>query len=153
MTDTEKNIILYLADFLSMQEQSTPVTDSCKYFFIKGAPFNIEYIVNGSIDMDFDNPYIKSALFTYRMLNNRFTEDDARDFVHNLCEIQASGMVDGYRMLQYIHQYDDKLKKKALKVYNNYINNTKYTHIVKDDDDEEVEKECTKYIAHADRLC
>lgn len=153
MTDLQKNLILYLADFFSMQEQNIPVTDTCKYFFINRAPLNIQYIATGNIDIDFDNPYVKNSILTLKMLNNNLTEKDAISFVTNLCEIQASGIVDGYRMLQFIYQYDEKMKKKALRTYRKHTKNQTFTHKVKDDDGEEIEVECSKYIAHADRMC
>lgn len=41
MNQFELSAILFYADFLSMQETSTAVTDTCKYFYIYDIPVNI----------------------------------------------------------------------------------------------------------------
>lgn len=152
INDGEKNLILYYADYISLQHENIPVTDSCKYFFIKGSPYNIEYIVTHDIEVDFDNKYVREAYNNLRMLSNCFTKNAAAKFLSDLCEIQACGVVDAERMIQYIYQYDRDLKHKAFKKYNKYIKSKKYTHIVSDEDGNKIEKECTKYIAHAEKL-
>lgn len=40
------NAILYYADYLSLKDTSTTLTDNCKYYFIYGAPINSAYIVD-----------------------------------------------------------------------------------------------------------
>lgn len=42
----ELNIILYYADYLSLVETSTTVTDNCKYYVVYGTPMNAAYIVD-----------------------------------------------------------------------------------------------------------
>lgn len=41
----ELNIVLYYADYLSLVDTSTTVTDNCKYYFIYNIPVNSAYIV------------------------------------------------------------------------------------------------------------
>lgn len=148
MTDVELNTILYLADYLSLQQKSIPVSETCKYFFIKGAPINIQYLQYKKIDVPLQNEYVKQALELCIMISHQFDEDGERDFIDHICEIQASGMVDAERMLQYIYQYDSKGKNKALDIYYNYINNKKYIIEEEDEDGNITERECTKYIKH-----
>lgn len=61
MTMIELNAILYYADFLSMKETSTPVTDTCKYFFIHGNPMNSCYIAGTEPIYDPENQYFKQS--------------------------------------------------------------------------------------------
>jgi len=46
MNEVELSAILYYADFLSLKNTSTTVTDSCKYFFVHGVPMNVRFIIN-----------------------------------------------------------------------------------------------------------
>ena len=99
MNDIELNLILYYADFLSMKERSIPVTDTCKYFFVHKTPINSAYIVNKSIVYDKNNPYVLQATKEYEILKDRFDEEAADSFIEDICNLSASGMVDGHRML------------------------------------------------------
>lgn len=56
-------------------------------------------------------------------------------------------MVDARRMLKQIHQYSDKTERKqAFKKYNSWKDSKTYTHIIKDDEGNDIEQECTKYV-------
>lgn len=57
MNNIERNAILYYADFLSLKAVSHPVTDTCKYFFIHGAPINAAFILDLEPLYDEENPY------------------------------------------------------------------------------------------------
>lgn len=61
MTHVELNAILYYADFLSLKHENHPVTDNCKYFFIRGCPINSAFIVDLEPEYDIENKYILRA--------------------------------------------------------------------------------------------
>ena len=71
MTHAELNAILYYADFLSLKQESKPVTDNCKYFFIQGTPINSAYIVDMEPEYDKDNPYLIQAYQEYQQLEEK----------------------------------------------------------------------------------
>lgn len=68
MNKFELSAILYYADFLSMKEQSIPVTDTCKYFYVHKVPMNISFIAGVDPMYDKDNPYIVQSTQTYELL-------------------------------------------------------------------------------------
>lgn len=70
MNKFELSAILYYADFLSMQQKSVPVTDTCKYFYIHKIPMNISYIAGVDPMYDKHNPYVVQATETYGILKN-----------------------------------------------------------------------------------
>lgn len=51
----ELNSILYYADFISLRETSTTVTDNCKYYFIYNSPINSAYLVDSQPFYDPEN--------------------------------------------------------------------------------------------------
>ena len=57
MTNAESNAILYYADFLSLKYESHPVTDNCKYFYIRGVPINSAYILGMTPEYDEERKY------------------------------------------------------------------------------------------------
>lgn len=74
-------------------------------------------------------------------------------FVNDIGMLQAGGMCDGERLLKYIHQYSDrKERKNAIKTYNDYLDNITYKTTSIDEDGNPQEIECTKYVAHVERL-
>lgn len=46
MNDIELNALLYYADYLSLRDTSIPVTDTCNYFFVYGAPVNSTFLLD-----------------------------------------------------------------------------------------------------------
>lgn len=153
MNQIELNAILYYADFLSMKDISQPVTDNCKYFFIHGAPINSAYIVNLEPLYDENNKYFKQASDEYILIRNKFGEEGVESFIDDVCCIKACGSVDAERMLQCIHQFSNKKDRKhAFNTYYNWRNNQKYTHIITDNNGKPVEKQCTRYVYHTERM-
>lgn len=151
--DITLNAILFYADYLSLREQSIPVTDNCKYFFIHKQPINSAYIAGVEPFYDEDNPYFQQAKFELSKIEDMFDEDGVMSFVNDIGMLQAGGMCDGERLLKYIHQYSDRRERKnAAKTYNEYIDSLVYTTNSIDEDGNPIEIECTKYVSHVERM-
>ena len=150
MNDIELNIILYYADFLSMQDESIPVTDNCVYFFIHEAPINATYLTNGKIFYDEQNVYFQQSLKEYLTIRDKFGEEGVLSFINNICSLKAVGKVTGEHMLKYIHQYSQKRDRKlAYKVYDWFKSHIKYKMPIINEENGETEyAECSKYVAH-----
>lgn len=147
------NAILYYADFLSMKNTGLPVTDTCKYFFIHGTPINACYIADVEPIYDPDNQYFKQSMEEYELLEHKFGDQATLSFVDNICNLNACGAVDGERMLRFIHQYDGKKEfENALAKYNKWKKDLIFQHIIKDEDGKEQWTECTKAIAHSEKV-
>lgn len=146
LSDEELNSVAYFADYLSLQQKNKSVTGTCKYFFIKKYPINIQYLLYKQINLDPTNKYVKQALEYYNLIYLNYNEIGVRDFIQSICEIQASGMVDGERMLQYIYQYSPEKCAEKIRKYKENEEKTKYFHTVKDDLGNDIEQECTKYV-------
>lgn len=65
LTNIELNAILYYADYLSLQHESIPVTDTPKYYFIYRCPTNIAYIVDSEPVFDPTNRWFEQARKEY----------------------------------------------------------------------------------------
>lgn len=153
MNKIELNAILFYADFLSLSKESKPITDTCKYFFIHNTPIHVKYVAGTSPIYDENSPYFKQAQLEYELIKDKFDEDGVESYINNIAAIGASGCVDGIRMLKCIHQYSDRQeRKKAFNTYYDWKNNQKYTHIIKDEDGNPIEVECTKYVYDAERM-
>lgn len=151
LTYIELNAILYYADYLSLQEKSIPITDSCKYFFVYGAPINIAYIANTQPIFDENNEYFIKSKDEYSTLREKFGEDGVMSFIDNVCSLRARGKVTGEDMLQVLHRYSQRSERaKALNTYKQYVKNIKYTHLIKGNDERNSRTECTKYVAHTE---
>ena len=146
MNQFEMSAVLYYADFLSLQYQSKPCTQQCKYFFVHGVPINIAYIVEQDPVYDIDNQWFQKSLKEYSMLKHKFGEDGAMSFIKNLCNLGVAGSVNATQMMKYIHRYDDKQERdKAFRAFKFNRSKMKYTHLTRNDDGEIIEEECTKY--------
>ncbi len=153
MNNIELNYILYYADFLSLKCTDTPVTDNCKYFFIHGAPKNAAYIVGCEPVYDKNNPYFIQSVQEYELLKESDGEAGAQSFIDDISMLRACGAVDAYKMLQCIHQYSPKRERKqAFKHYENWLNNQTYTHTILDERGDEYQRECTRYVYHAEKF-
>lgn len=149
MNEIELNAILYYADFLSMKAISQPVSDNCKYFFVHGAPINASYIAKVHLNFDPSNEYYQRALKDYLRIRDRFDDEAAMSFIEDIASLRASGMIDGIRMLKCIHQFSDRFERnKAFQTYRKWKKSQKFTHIIKDDDGDPQEEECSKYVYH-----
>lgn len=93
MNEVELSAILYYADFLSLQNTCTTVTDSCKYFFIHGCPINMRFIINQKPNYDAENEWFKKSLAEYKMLSDKFGDEGAMSFIENLCNLGVAGSV------------------------------------------------------------
>lgn len=153
LNDIELNVILFYADFLSLQEISIPVTDNCKYFFVHGTPINSAYILDLEPIYDETNKYFQQAKAEYSILKDKFGEDGAESFIDDICVISQRGSVNAEQMLQCIHHFSSKKERnKALNEYQNWKNNQIYTHTVINEDGKETEKRCSKYVYHTERM-
>lgn len=146
LTDEQLNCIAYFADYLSLQDINRSETGACKYFFINQYPINIHYLLYKRINLNPYSKYVRQALDYYNLIYLTYNEKSVRDFIQSICEIQASGMVDGVRMLQYIHQYSPDKCIEKIEEYQKYEENIEYTHTVKDDNLKEIEEPCTRYV-------
>jgi len=151
-TDIELNSILYYADYLSLRARSIPVTNSPKYFFIFKTPINLAYLVDSMPTFSRDNKYFKQSAKEYNQIRDKFGEGGVNSFIEDICNIQACGVVDWKRILQYVHQYSTKQEKSE--AYNkcaNYLKSIKYKHREVNDDGDLEEKECSRYVFNTER--
>ena len=149
----ELNAILFYADFLSLKAISQPVTDNCKYFYIHGVPINSAFILDLEPEYDVTNEYFKQALVEYSAIKNKYGDDGIESFIDDVCCIRACGSVDAERMLKCIHQYSSKHERKqAVNAYNTWKDNQTYTHVTINENGDPEEKECSKYVYHAERM-
>ena len=152
MNQLEMSAILYYADFLSLQYQDRPCTESCKYFFVHGVPMNIAYLINQEPVYDVDNQWFQKSLKEYSMLKHKFGDDGAISFLKNICNLGVAGSVNATQMMKYIHRYDEKLERdKAFMRFKQNRSKKIYTHITRNDDGEITQEQCSKYVAHAER--
>lgn len=148
MNIIQQSVVLYYADFLSLQQESIPVTDNCKYYYIHNVPINSAYIVDREPFYEEDNEYYKKSLEEYNKLKDKFDEEGVNSFVQNICNLSAMGCIDAELMLRHIHQYSSKeTRKKALTTLKNWKNNQTYSHLTINDDGTPKRVECTRYIA------
>ena len=150
MNNFELSSILYYADFLSMQETSTTVTDTCKYFYIHGVPINAAFILDLQPQYNVNNKYFKKAYDEYQLIKSKFGDKGVWSFLDNICNLGVAGSVNGIQMLKCIHRYSDKRERDAaFRKYRQFKNNYKYTHIIQGENGPE-ERECSKYVAHVE---
>lgn len=149
MTNIELNAILYYADFLSLQRESHPVTDNCKYFFIHGFPMNSAYILDLEPEYDPDNKYIAQAMAEYQTIQDKFDSEAVMSFIDDICSIKACGSVDAEQMLKCIHQFSTKYERKqAFTAYRKWKKEQIYSHITLNENGDPQETPCTRYVKH-----
>lgn len=148
----EQNAILYYADFLSLQKESIPVTDNCKYYYIHGTPINSAYIVDRKPFYNKENVYYKQSVEEYAKIRDKFGEDGVISFVDNLCNLSALGCINANQILKCIHQYSDKVtRNNAFNKLNKWKNNQVYTHLTKDEDGNLHRVKCSRYVARVEQ--
>lgn len=153
MNHIELNAILFYSDFLSLKATSQPVTDNCKYFYVHGFPINSAFILDLQPEYDEQNRYFRQAMVEYELIKEKYGDDGIESFIDDICSIRACGCVDAERMLKCIHQYSTKKERKeAFSIYYNWKNSQMYTHITINEDGDPQEKECSKYVYHAERM-
>ena len=153
MNHIELNAILFYSDFLSLKATSAPVTDNCKYFYIHGVPINSAFILDLQPEYDEQNFYFKQAQVEYEVIKNKYGDDGVESFIDDICSVRACGCVDAERMLKHIHQYSNKKERKAaFSAYYTWRDSQVYSHITINEDGDPQEKECSKYVYHAERM-
>lgn len=153
MSDIELDAILYYADFLSLHQEGIPITDVCRYFFIHEAPIHVSRLAGLKPTFDEESKYFKQAKTEYEALKNTTDEECAMSFIEDIAFLRACGSVDGERILRFIHQFDSKAERKeALRKYYEHMHNIHYTHMVRNEDGNLVERECAKYVYHFERM-
>ena len=152
MTTAELSAILYYADFLSLQSESKPITDTCKYFYIHGIPINAAYIAGVEPTVDYESKYYTQALLEYQQIKEGAGEDGIMSYIEDIGELRGRGAIDAEQLLKYIHRFSSKKERKqAFDTYKNWKYNQTFTHIIKDDDGNPQEVECSKYVYHYER--
>lgn len=151
MSNIELNAILYYADYLSLQHTSIPLTDSPTYYFIYKCPINVAFITDSKPVYDPANKWFIKAKNDYNAIKNKFSEDAVTSFIEDICNIQACGVVNWKRMLQYIHQFSsNKERKHAFDTCEEYLKTKRYKHEIVDDNGDPKEEKCNKYVYHAE---
>ena len=112
MDIVDLNIILYYADYLSLKNSSTTVTDNCKYYFVHKAPINLAYLHNSEPFYDVENQYYVQAYNEYKLLLDNFGKEGVQDFATNICNLAVMGCIDAELMLKQIHQFSSKVERK-----------------------------------------
>lgn len=154
MNTAELNSILYYADFLSIQYTGTPVTDTCKYFFVHGAPINISYLAGVEPFYNAENQYFIQSLTEYNQIKGKLGEDAASSFVDGVCNLAACGMVDGNRMLQVAYRWSPKkVRNAAYSRFEEWEKSLFYEHIEQDENGKSIIVRCGKNIAHQEKAC
>lgn len=107
---------------------------------------------SGGPFFDENNPYLAESVKEYNMIREKYDDDGVKAFLEDLCALKYTGKVTGYDMLKYIHMYSDKKERKhAYKKYQNYDENIKYKHAVRNDDGDIELVQCSRYIAHLEK--
>lgn len=144
------NAVLYYADYLSLYHTYTPITDTCKYFIIFGAPINAAYITGGSPIYDENNQYFKQALKELCKIQEKAGRSGMISFLQNVCNIFARGCVSGKQLLECIIYYKTKREKReAWAKYNEYMSNIQYD-LQYVEDGETTTINSSKYVKHID---
>lgn len=104
----ELNIILYYADFLSLRDTSTTVTDNCKYVYIHDAPINCAYVNNTIPFYDKHNKYLIQAANELNQIKTKFGVDGMKSFIDGLGYIKIVGSIDAKQLLNCIHYYSTR---------------------------------------------
>ena len=144
--------VLFYADYLSLRDTYTPVTDNCKYYYIMGMPINCTKIVNSEPVYDVQNKYYIQAYRELTQIRNKVGLQALATFIRDLCNVFALGCINGEQMLKCILCYDSsKLRRKAINKYKQHMKDIQYNHIVKNDDGENISEPCSKYVYHVDQ--
>lgn len=144
--------VLFYADYLSLRETYTPITDNCKYYYIMGMPINCTKIVNSEPVYDVQNKYYVQAYQELTQIRNKVGLQALATFIRDLCNVFALGCINGEQVLKCILCYDSsKVRKKAINKYKQHMKDIQYNHIVKNDDGENISEPCSKYVYHVDQ--
>lgn len=147
-----QSYVLFYADYLSLRDTYTPITDNCKYYYMLGMPINVTQIVGCEPVYDKESKYYVQAYQELDKIRNNVGLDALSTFIRDLCNVFALGCINGEQILKCILCYDSsKLRRKAINKYKQYMKDIQYTHIVKNDDGENISEPCSKYVYHAEQ--
>lgn len=147
-----QSYVLFYADYLSLRDTYTPITDNCKYYYILGMPINVTRLVGYEPVYNKESKYYVQAYQELDQIRNNAGLEALSTFIRDLCNVFALGCINGEQMLKCILCYDtSKARKKAIAKYKEYMKNIKYTQNVRDDDGDIVQEPCTKYIYHTNQ--
>ena len=138
-----ESYVLFYADYLSLRDTYTPITDNCKYYYILGMPVNVtkivgkepvydkesEYYVQAYQEIvgkepvyDKESEYYVQAYQELDQIRNKVGIEALSTFVRDLCNVFALGCINGEQMLKCILCYDSsKLRKRAINKYKKYM--------------------------------
>lgn len=146
-----ESYVLFYADYLSLRDTYTPITDNCKYYYILGMPINVTKVVGCEPIYDKESKFYVQSYQELDQIRNKAGIEALSTFVRDLCNVFALGCINGEQMLKCILCYDSsKLRKKAINKYKKYMKDIQYTHTVADDDGNLIQEPCTKYVYHAE---
>lgn len=156
MNDFQKlmfdNYVLFYADYLSLRDTYTPITDTCKYYFLMECPINAAFVVNLSPVYDIENKYYTQSYKEMKAILDKVGYEGLTTFVQDLCNLKALGVVGGDTMLKCILMYDDKkVRRKALATYWEYMKSICYDQQVVNDLGDIVIQKCSKYVYHVNQ--
>lgn len=152
MNEAEISAILYYADYMSLRDIDQPITDNCKYYYIYGTPINCAYLTDNEPFYDENNKYFIQSYNIYNQIKNKHGEEGVDSFIEDICALRSCGMVDARRMLSFIHQYSTKQERKqAFKKYYRWRNGQIYVQLIKNEDGEYEEHQCSQDVAYLER--
>lgn len=102
------NYVLFYADYLSLRETYIPITDICKYYYLLDCPINAAYVVGLEPVYDVENKYYVQSYGELKQIYDKFNFEALSEFIQNLCNIKAIGVVGGDTVLKCILLYEDK---------------------------------------------
>ena len=150
--DIRESMVQYYADYLSLRNNCSTVTDNCKYHFIAGYPVNSAYLDDNEPFFSTTDPYYKQALKELDSIENRYGMSGISTFLENICNLQAMGCINAKNMLQCIHRHSSKYDRQdAFRRYERWIDSQKYTHLEVNEQGDVERRECTRYIAHNEK--
>lgn len=148
------NMLIYYSQYLSIEDRYIPLLWS-NFFNINNIPYlsaiiaepKVDYSELSTIDIEENTMhYMQKALEDIANIHKQFGFDGVKQFINGICDIQGRPSVNPYGMLFYILKDKDKIERnKAYKTMGDDESNKKYTKIVIDEEEKEIE--CTKYAA------
>lgn len=143
------NAVLFYADYLSLHDLYTPITDTCKYYIIFGMPINAAYIQGSGPIYNKESKYFKQSVDELQKIYKKTGPEGVISFLQNICNVFALGNIDGIKMLNCMFYYENKkIKNISRSTYTKYMKSIRYKHVVEEDGVETAISN-TKYVEHA----
>lgn len=147
-----QSYVLFYADYLSLRDTYIPITDNCKYYYILGMPINVTRLVGYEPVYNKESKYYIQAYQELDQIRNNAGLEALSTFIRDLCNVFALGCINGEQMLKCILCYDNsKVRKKAINKYKQHMKDIQHTHVVKNDDGDDISEPCSKYVHHVDQ--